>query len=221
MIFSCLLIAFSLTTSLEIEYLRQKYIPNTSQDIVCNWAHKESTTNPNAVSHKNARGLFQLLEEYEEYFIGEYWDSTRRFNVYDPVDNATVAFRYLEDLQEKYPPFRALAYFNGGGYFPPSAIRYAEEILGSDFGQRISFALSVVYPLFYPTVEDFFGSGGVYASSAIYPFPSHSQYSWLFFRLTKRDDDEPHVIDYIKSEQTRFPLLRPYSPSLYYSLKIL
>ena len=71
--------------------------------------------------HKNEkdgsvdRGLCQLNSKYLNDFVKSYWDSKEKFNVLDPEDNATVAFRHLKWLFSKTNDWRkAVMAYNGG-----------------------------------------------------------------------------------------------------------
>ncbi len=84
---------------------------------------EESGGDPLAVSHESVRGfhsvgLYQLYTEPSNivYLMSNYWTvADGHFDILDPIDNATVAFRYLADLHARLGTwYAALCWYNAG-----------------------------------------------------------------------------------------------------------
>jgi soluble lytic murein transglycosylase-like protein len=96
----------------------------------------ESDFNPRCVSHKNARGLMQLIPETaRRYGVG---------NVFDPDDNIRGGVHYLSDLMEMFSGDlrRALAaYYPGEG----AVIRYGGIPPYEETSTYVKRAMTVYY----------------------------------------------------------------------------
>jgi hypothetical protein len=85
-----------------------------------------------AVRGFHSEGLFQIFAEPRqlEYLLAVYWhDGT--FDIFDPVDNATLALRYLHALHRRFGSwYLALCYFNHGDilHIPEETKAYARRI---------------------------------------------------------------------------------------------
>ena len=134
----CLIALLGIEAAGAIEARRAEIIPDIPAPVVCEWIDAESSGNPRAVSHTADRGLLQISERYEGYFIDRYWDSDAGgggFDVFDPVDNATLAFTYLADIidrstgeTERERLWVSFATYNAGQRIYAGA-RYADRII--------------------------------------------------------------------------------------------
>jgi hypothetical protein len=84
---------------------------------------EESQGYVNAVSHKTAegfysRGLFQIYTKpgNVEWLLFKFWSvKDGVFNIDDPIDNSTLALRYLSHLHKRFENWtHALWYYNHG-----------------------------------------------------------------------------------------------------------
>src|SRR5574344_1899517 len=65
-----------------------------------------------------SRGLFQIYTKPENlnYLLNSYWKENRQFDIYNAIDNATLALAYLAGLHRQYKTwYRALLFYNHGG----------------------------------------------------------------------------------------------------------
>jgi hypothetical protein len=73
-----------------------------------------------------SRGLFQLYDKPGNlsWLLAEFWKvDPKEFDIYDPVDNTTVAMAYLSSLHKRFNNwYLALCYYNHG-----SVKGYSEE----------------------------------------------------------------------------------------------
>lgn len=81
-----------------------------------------------------SRGLFQLYERPSnlDTLLGKYWIGA--FDILNPVQNATVALRYLADLYARFGTWeRALWFYNSGRIVnvPANTRAYARRIVDS------------------------------------------------------------------------------------------
>jgi soluble lytic murein transglycosylase-like protein len=85
--------------------------------------YEESRGYANAVSHMTdegfySRGLFQLYDKPGniEWLLAKFWTGKKAdFDIYDPIDNATVALAYLSWLHNRYGNWtHALWFYNHG-----------------------------------------------------------------------------------------------------------
>ena len=84
--------------------------------------HEESRGYADAVSPMTpegycSRGLFQIYERPSNLnqLLSDHWKSKELFDVYDPLDNATVAMRYLSALHNRFGNWiHALYFYNHG-----------------------------------------------------------------------------------------------------------
>ncbi|TXK33189.1 lytic transglycosylase domain-containing protein [Ottowia sp. GY511] len=106
-------------------------------------AAAESAFNADAVSHKGALGLMQIMPATAaRYGVTGYSLDTGRHNVLEPHVNAQVGSRYLADLLRRYSgdPSLAIAAYNAGegavakygNRIPPypETQRYVERVMG-------------------------------------------------------------------------------------------
>lgn len=102
---------------------------------------EESGGYVDAVSHKTAegyvsRGLFQLYTrpDYLSWLLWKYWKSEKKFNIEDPVDNASVALAYLSALHDRFGNwYQSLVYYNHGdvAHYPEGTRAYAKRIINA------------------------------------------------------------------------------------------
>ena len=112
---TCLITLLGIVIAQEIEDLRIRYIPQVPHEIICEWIMTESSGNPKAISYTGDRGLLQISQRYEEYFLEQYWRRSTTFNVFEPRSNALIAFQYLSDLYEDHKNWEdAFANYNAG-----------------------------------------------------------------------------------------------------------
>lgn len=117
---------------------------------VANWQQIEESGNwqtgawgdAEAVSHEavrgfHSRGLFQIFEEPKnlDYLLRTFWrPSDGVFDILDPIDNATLALRYLAALHRQLGTwFLACVFYNHGSIFGASAetLAYAARIINA------------------------------------------------------------------------------------------
>lgn len=101
---------------------------------------EESQGYADAVSHKTAegfysRGLFQLYDKPGnlEWLLSRFWTGGK-FDIYDPIDNATVAMAYLASLHKRFDNwYLACVYYNHGDvkHYPESTRAYAKRIVNA------------------------------------------------------------------------------------------
>ena len=85
-------------------------------EVFAHWMMQESTCNATAVSDTGDYGLLQISEQYEAYFIHAYWQYPHSFDVFNPIDNATLALLHLKALYAQYGNYGdAFAAYNAGG----------------------------------------------------------------------------------------------------------
>lgn len=82
-----------------------------------------------------SRGLFQLHDRWIDYLVDTYWTGGK-FDVMDPLDNATVALRYLGALHERFGNWsQALWFYNSGKWrrveVPEKTQEYARRIVNA------------------------------------------------------------------------------------------
>lgn len=76
----------------------------------------DATAKSKLVRGYRSRGLFQLYEEPANlgYLLAQYWPG-ERFDIDNPIHNATVALRYLADLHRRFGTwFLAACAYNWG-----------------------------------------------------------------------------------------------------------
>jgi len=110
------------------------------KDIALALVGLESEWDPDA-HHKNEngtidKGLCQLNSKYVDDFIKSHWKSDKPFNINNPIDNATIAFRHLHGLYSYFGNWKeAIMAYNAGstrvedGTTPARSIVYANTIL--------------------------------------------------------------------------------------------
>ena len=100
--------------------------------------HEESGGDPKAqgrlVNGYRAEGLFQIYTEPDnyKYLLWKYWKSDKKFDIFNPTDNAEVALHYLADLHKQFHSwYKALLFFNSGRVAgaPESSKEYALRII--------------------------------------------------------------------------------------------
>jgi soluble lytic murein transglycosylase-like protein len=89
--------------------------------IVKQLMHEESRGYADAISPLTkegyrSRGIFQIYDKTGnlEWLLSKYWEGCE-FDIYDPIDNATVAMRYLSALHKRFGNWiHALYFYNHG-----------------------------------------------------------------------------------------------------------
>lgn len=77
--------------------------------------HAESSGDPNAVSHKGAQGLMQLMEPTAREMASKHGLDGSKLNLADPELNKVLGTTYLGEMQRRYDdPKLALAAYNAG-----------------------------------------------------------------------------------------------------------
>lgn len=85
-------------------------------------------------------GLCQLNSHYVKEFVKNYWPQRKdNFDINNPIDNATIAFRHLKELHKYFGKWKeAIMAYNAGitrveaGNPPSNSVAYAERILGKE-----------------------------------------------------------------------------------------
>lgn len=131
----CLIAFIGLAEATEIENLRQHYIPEMPVEIVCEWIYKESSGNPNADNNRGVdsdRGLLQINSRYERYFCDEFSVCAKGYNLFDPSDNARIAFAFFDSLVDMYSGdyWNAFSHYNGGNDLRKGR-KYADHLMDS------------------------------------------------------------------------------------------
>lgn len=104
---------------------------------------EESGGYVDAVSHKTAegyrsRGLFQIYERPDNLgqLLHDHWKHpVSEFDIYDPIDNATVALAYLSSLHARFGNwYQALVFYNHGdvAHYPEGTRAYAKRIINAE-----------------------------------------------------------------------------------------
>ena len=65
----------------------------------------------------NSKGLFQIYTRPDnlEYIVSKFWTGNEKFDIYNPVHNATAALGYLSALHRQYGSwYEALLFYNHG-----------------------------------------------------------------------------------------------------------
>jgi len=80
-----------------------------------------------------SRGLFQIYERPSNLnqLLKDHWKNREPFDIYDPIDNATVAMRYLSALHKRFGNwYESLIFYNHGDvkHYPESTRAYALRI---------------------------------------------------------------------------------------------
>ena len=82
-------------------------------------------------------GLFQLHTRPANinYLIGRYWRGPWEFDIFDPIENATLALRYLADLHDRFGSwYMAACRYNcgpGAKVVPERTRAYARRIVNA------------------------------------------------------------------------------------------
>jgi soluble lytic murein transglycosylase-like protein len=76
---------------------------------------QESLFNPEAVSHKGARGLMQVMPIVWEMYTNQQFMNETEEQMYDPATNVRIGLLYLSDLKKRYGDWkRTLRAYVGG-----------------------------------------------------------------------------------------------------------
>lgn len=95
-----------------IEYSKKNDIP---PEIVCGVILTESSFNPNAVSHKNAKGLMQIIEETNSWIALHLKEKSEFERILEPEFNIKRGTWLLSYLYKKFGTWDvALAAYNAG-----------------------------------------------------------------------------------------------------------
>jgi hypothetical protein len=103
-------------------------------------AGRESSWDPDAISRRGARGMFQITEiAWRDVYGSDPNGPSYPAGAHDPALSAQAAVRYLTILLERHRGVKpeydeddlkaALIAYNAGGRRPAAAVRYAEQIL--------------------------------------------------------------------------------------------
>ena len=119
----------------QVEALRAEIIPQVPAGVVCQWVDIESGGDAYAVSHTEDRGVLQISQRYESYFVARFWDKPSGFDVFTPLDNIRLAFLYYAHLHQHWEQrvgagamWYAFASYNAGARNIPAGAGYANAI---------------------------------------------------------------------------------------------
>ena len=129
----CLIQLLGLFLANEIESQRLEIIPQVPPEVICEWILLESSGNPHAVSHVGAKGLLQLMEEYEGYFVHMFWDKDEPFDIFNPVHNTRIAFYYIYDLYKRTGMWHRAFMIYNAGWYSNAGKEYADKLIDKWF----------------------------------------------------------------------------------------
>lgn len=89
---------------------------------------------PEAIGDDGASlGLYQIQKKYIPYFLSLYWaKDDGEFDVFDPIDNATLAMRLMADLHRRFGTwYLAACHYNAG----PNVFEFSERT--KEYARRI------------------------------------------------------------------------------------